>query len=71
MLLLEDDVVDQAGRADADRAGENGWVEGGDLDVVDVEAVQRSAGGGEVAGRQGAGERECLLALPRREPPVA
>ena len=38
---FEDDVVDQAGGADADGAGEDGRIEVGDLDVVDVEAVRR------------------------------
>ncbi len=43
VLLVEDDVVDQADGADAHGGGEDGWVEVGDLDVVDVETVEGGA----------------------------
>ena len=39
--MFERDVVDQADGADAEGAGQNGWVERGDLDVVDVEALEQ------------------------------
>ena len=61
--LLEWDVVDQAGRADADRAGEDGRVERGDLDVVDVEAVEQLQRARTVSGRQRAGERQREVTL--------
>ena len=69
-----DDVVDEAGRADADGAGEDGRVEVGDLDVVDLEAVrgrELRERGLAIAGREGAGERERRGAFLRREQRVA
>src|SRR5688572_10278815 len=54
-ISFERDVVDQTGRADADGAGEDGWVEVCGLDVVDLEASigrgEERAGGFRVAGR--------------------
>ena len=44
LFSFEDDVVDEAGGADADSAGEGGRVEVGDLDVVDVEPVRLPQG---------------------------
>ena len=61
-----DDVVDEAGRADADGAGENGGIEVGDLDVVDFEAVRRTEErerGIAVARRERARERESCVPL--------
>ena len=64
-FLLQGDVVDQSGGADADRGGESGWVERGDGDVVDVEARRledRSCGVG-IARRERAREGERARSL--------
>ena len=65
-LSFEDDVVDEASRADANGAGENGGIEVGDLDVVDLEAVRRTEQrerGIAVARRERARERESCVPL--------
>ena len=65
----EQDVVDQAGRADAGGDGECRAVEVGDLDVVGLEPGRvraRRCAAGRVVGRQRARDRERLLALVRR-----
>ena len=67
----EDDVVDQADAANADRGGEDGWVEGRDLDVVDVDAVQQAPRLGGVAGGERARQLGCEEALLAREQSVS
>src|SRR5207244_4811753 len=69
-VSFQDDVVDQAGAADADRGGEDARLEVGDLDVVDGDAVEELAGALRVSGRELAGERHRALPLLRREEPV-
>src|SRR4029078_11083004 len=71
-LLVERDVVDQAGGADADRAGQDGRPKGGDLCVValDPGCVQQLERAIPVTGGESAGEGEGAVALVAREPSI-
>jgi len=61
--FLEDDVVDQADAADSQRGGEDWRVERGDLDVVDVEAVEQPTSLVRIAGGERTGEHGGQLPL--------
>jgi hypothetical protein len=70
-LLLQWDVVDETDTADAHGGGENGRVERGHFDVVDIDAVELGSGALHVPGGECTRQSESSPTVLRGEQRIA